>query len=99
LAQTSLRTADDQLYVGIYYSRWLTNQLERRDPRAGLSDRNISSLIMFVDEINPALRAALQFKIGRRPRPYRLEACATFSRFISVCEIQSARLMIQTCSV
>jgi len=66
LARTFLRRAGDQLYVGIYYSRWLIQQLERHDPRAGLSDRNISSLIMFVEEINHALHAALQFKIGRR---------------------------------
>src|SRR5213079_6423 len=45
LARTFLRRADDQLYVGIYYSRWLIEQLERHDPRAGLSDRNIRSLI------------------------------------------------------
>jgi hypothetical protein len=66
LARTFLRTAGDQLYVGIYYSRWLIDQLERHDPRAGLSDRNIRSLIMFVEEINHALHAALQFKNGER---------------------------------
>jgi hypothetical protein len=66
LARTFLRTADDRLYVGIYYSRWLIEQLERHDPRAGLSDRNIRSLIMFVEEINHALHAALQFKSGTR---------------------------------
>ena len=66
LARTFLRRADDQLYVGIYYSRWLIEQLERHDPRAGLSDRNIRSLIMFVEEINHALHAALQFKSGTR---------------------------------
>ena len=66
LARTFLRTADDRLYVGIYYSRWLIDQLERHDPRAGLSDRNIRSLIMFVEEINHALHAALQFKNGTR---------------------------------
>jgi hypothetical protein len=66
LARTFLRTADDQLYVGIYYSRWLIEQLEQHDPRAGLSDRNIRSLIMFVEEINHALHAALQFKKGAR---------------------------------
>lgn len=66
LARTFLRRADDQLYVGIYYSRWLIEQLERHDPRAGLSDRNIRSLIMFVEEINHALHAALEFKNGRR---------------------------------
>jgi hypothetical protein len=66
LARTFLRRAGDQLYVGIYYSRWLIEQLERHDPRAGLSDRNIRSLIAFVEEINHALHAALQFQTGQR---------------------------------
>ncbi|HEY2615257.1 MAG TPA: hypothetical protein VGI42_06070 [Chthoniobacterales bacterium] len=66
LARTFLRHADGQLYVGIYYSRWLIEQLERHDPRAGLSDRNIGSLIAFVEEINHALHAALQFRNGSR---------------------------------
>lgn len=66
LARTFLRRADDRLYVGIYYSRWLIEQLERHDPRAGLSDLNIRSLIMFVEEINHALHAALQFKSGEK---------------------------------
>ena len=66
LARTFLRTANDRLYVGIYYSRWLIEQLERHDPRAGLSDHNIRSLISFVEEINHALHAALQFQNGAR---------------------------------
>src|SRR3954451_24340281 len=66
LARTFLRRADDRLYVGIYYSRWLIEQLERHDPRAGLSDRNIRSLIVFVEELNHALHAALNFKNGLR---------------------------------
>lgn len=66
LARTFLRRADDQLYVGIYYSRWLIAQLERHDPRSGLNDANIRSLIAFVEEINHALHAALQFKLGER---------------------------------
>lgn len=66
LARTFLRTADDQLYVGIYYSRWLIEQLEQHDPRAGLTNRNIRSLIAFVEEINHALHAALQFRDGER---------------------------------
>jgi hypothetical protein len=44
----------------------LIEQLEQHDPRAGLSDRNIRSLIAFVEEINHALHAALQFKTGQR---------------------------------
>jgi hypothetical protein len=66
LARTFLRTADDRLYVGIYYSSWLIDQLEMHDPRSGLSNSNIQSLIMFVEEINHALHAALQFKAGLR---------------------------------
>jgi hypothetical protein len=66
IARTFLRRAGDQLYVGIYYSRWLIEQLEKHDPRAGLSDRNIRSLIIFVEELNHALHAALQFKNGER---------------------------------
>ncbi len=66
LARTFLRTADDQLYVGIYYSQWLIKQLEEHDPRAGLTNQNIRSLIMFVEEINHALHAALQFRSGER---------------------------------
>jgi hypothetical protein len=66
LARTFLRTADDQLYVGIYYSRWLIKQLEEHDPRAGLSNQNIHSLIVFVEEINHALHAALHFRGGER---------------------------------
>src|SRR5438874_8053992 len=66
LARTFLRHAGDQLYVGIYYSRWLIDQLERQDPRSGLSDSNIRSLIVFVEELNHALHAALQFNGGER---------------------------------
>src|SRR5438067_5539486 len=66
LARTFLRTADDRLYVGIYYSSWLIEQLERHDPRAGIGNHNIRSLITFAEEINHALHAALQFQNGAR---------------------------------
>ncbi len=64
LARTFLRTADGQLHIGIYYSQWLIDQLERHDPRQGLNEANIRSLISFVEEINHALHAALQFQRG-----------------------------------
>ena len=66
LARTFLRKADGQLYIGIYYSHWLIEQLEKNDPRRGLSDANIRHLIAFVEEINHALHAALQFQRGVR---------------------------------
>jgi hypothetical protein len=66
LARAFLRKVGDRLFVGIYYSQWLIEQLERHDPRQGLSDENIQSLIAFVEEINHALHAALQFQRGDR---------------------------------
>ena len=66
LARTFLRKSDDRLHIGIYYSRWLIEQLERNDPRRGLNEANIRSLIAFVEEINHALHAALQFQRGVR---------------------------------
>lgn len=68
IARTFLRTVDGNLHVGIYYSGWLIEQLERHDPRAGLSDSNIASLIAFVEEINHALHASLAFRRGEHPR-------------------------------
>lgn len=67
LARTFLREADGRLRVGIYYSSWLIEQLEKHDPRSGLSDANIKALIAFVEEINHALHAALQFQRGEPP--------------------------------
>jgi hypothetical protein len=66
LARTFLRKTGDQLFVGIYYSRWLIEQLEQHDPRKGIHNGNIRCLIAFVEEINHALHAALQFKRGVR---------------------------------
>src|SRR5438093_925879 len=66
LARTFLRRSGDQLFVGIYYSSWLIEQLEKHDPRAGLTNENIRSLIVFVEEINHALHAALKFQSGVR---------------------------------
>jgi hypothetical protein len=66
LARTFLRKADGQLFIGIYYSQWLIEQLEHHDPRRGISDANIRHLIAFVEEINHALHAALHFQRGVR---------------------------------
>lgn len=66
-ARTFLRAADGQLRIGIYYSQWLIEQLERHDPRASLGDHNIRELIAFVEEIDHALHAALQFHRGTSP--------------------------------
>ena len=66
LARTFLRHSGDNLFIGIYYSRWLIEHLEAHDPRRGLSDHNIGGLIAFVEEIDHALHAALAFRRGVR---------------------------------
>ena len=66
LARTFLRHSGENLFIGIYYSRWLIEQLEHHDPRRGLSDSNIAHLIAFVEEIDHALHAALAFRRGER---------------------------------
>ncbi len=66
IARTFLRHSGDHLAIGIYYSRWLIEQLEKHDPRRGLSDANITHLIAFVEEIDHALHAALAFRRGAR---------------------------------
>ncbi len=66
-ARTFLRAADGQLRIGIYYSGWLIDQLETHDPRSGLGDHNIRELIAFVEEINHALHASIQFQRGTQP--------------------------------
>ena len=66
LARTFLRTVNGRLHVGIYYSRLLIDELERLDPRKGLCDGNIRSLIAFVEEIDHALHASLRFQRGER---------------------------------
>jgi hypothetical protein len=66
LARTFLRHSGDHLFIGIYYSRWLIEQLEHHDPRRGLSDANIGHVIAFVEEIDHALHAALAFRRGER---------------------------------
>ena len=64
LARTFLRHSGDNLFIGIYYSKWLIDHLEAHDPRRSLSDTNIGSLISFVEEIDHALHAALAFRRG-----------------------------------
>jgi hypothetical protein len=65
-ARTFLRRSREDLHVAIYYSPTLIEHLEREDPRRVLSDSNIHALIMFVEEINHALHAALCFLRGQR---------------------------------
>jgi hypothetical protein len=65
-ARTFLRQAGDSLYVAIFYSRPIIEELEANDPRRALNERNISPLITFIEEIAHGVQAALLFQEGER---------------------------------
>jgi hypothetical protein len=64
--RTFLRQAGDSLYVAIFYSRPVIEELETNDPRRALNERNISALITFIEEIAHGVQAALLFQEGER---------------------------------
>jgi hypothetical protein len=64
--RTFLRQAGDSLYLAIFYSPPLIEQLEANDPRHALNDRNIGPLITFIEEIAHGVQAALLFLEGER---------------------------------
>jgi len=64
--RTFLRQAGDSLYVAIFYSRPVIEELENNDPRHALNERNIAALIIFIEEIAHGVQAALLFQEGER---------------------------------
>lgn len=66
VARVFFRVVQEKLYVAIYFHHELIKTLERHDPRAGLSERNIIPFIVFIEEINHAIHGALKFLEGNR---------------------------------
>ncbi len=64
--RTFLRQSGDSLYVAIFYSRPVIEELETNDPRQALNERNITALITFIEEIAHGVQAALLFQEGER---------------------------------
>ncbi|MFQ5630861.1 MAG: hypothetical protein ACE5I1_18985 [bacterium] len=64
VARVFFRTIDRQLYVAIYFHKKLIHLLEKNDPRLGLSEKNITPFIIFIEEINHAIHGALRFLEG-----------------------------------
>lgn len=60
-----LRHHGHHLRLALYYSPEIIELLETYHPSRGLDDRNIRALIIFIEEINHALHAALQFHEGQ----------------------------------
>jgi len=64
--RTFLRQVGDSLYVAIFYSRPIIEELEANDPRRALNERNISAMITFIEEIAHGVQAAFLFQQGER---------------------------------
>lgn len=59
--RTFMRIVDGQLYLAIYYHPGIIAALERHHPLHLLSRENIHPLIVFLEEVNHAIHAALLF--------------------------------------
>lgn len=63
--RTFLRVADGRLFVAIYYHPRVIAALERHPPQRILCAENIRPLIVFLEELNHAVHAALRFMENR----------------------------------
>ncbi|MFQ5824187.1 MAG: hypothetical protein ACE5JB_09050 [bacterium] len=66
LARIFFRVVEGRLYMAIYYSDAMISILEKNDPRKGLSDKNIYPFVVFIEELNHAIHAALKFLSGEK---------------------------------
>jgi len=63
---TFLQAGHRELRLAIYFPDYVISTLEAEDPRRGLSERNISPLISFVEEVAHAVHAGFLFLRGQR---------------------------------
>jgi len=66
LGRVFLRIVDGKLYMGIFYNPRVIEALECNNPQCGLNDGNILPFMVFLEEIDHAVHAALKFKEGER---------------------------------
>ena len=63
--RTFLRVLNGRLYLAIYYHPEVIKTLEKYHPGSGLNQENIRPLIVFVEELDHAVHAALLFLENR----------------------------------
>ena len=66
LGRVFLRITDGQLRLGIHYDPGVIEALEANNPACGLNDQNIVPFMVFLEELDHAVHAALKFREGRR---------------------------------
>jgi hypothetical protein len=66
LGRVFLRIRDGKLRMGIYYDVSIIDALEENNPACGLNDENIIPFMVFLEELDHAVHAALKFQEGVR---------------------------------
>ncbi|HUI07925.1 MAG TPA: hypothetical protein VL486_13070 [Verrucomicrobiae bacterium] len=66
LGRVFLRVANENLRLGIHYDSSVVEALEERNPAYGLNDDNILPFMVFIEELDHAVHAALKFREGVR---------------------------------
>ena len=66
LGRVFLRVVDGKLRLGIHYDASVIDALEESNPAYGLSDENILPFMVFIEELDHAVHAALKFREGER---------------------------------
>ena len=64
LGRVFLRIVDGKLRLGIHYDPGVVEALEGNNPACGLNDENILPFMVFLEELNHAVHAALKFREG-----------------------------------
>ena len=66
LGRVFLRVAEGKLRLGIYYNPRVIDALEQNNPQFGLNDDNMLPFMVFLEELDHAVHAALKFREGQR---------------------------------
>ena len=66
LGRVFLRIVDGKLRMGIYYNPNIVEALEENNPAQGLNETNIIPFMVFLEELDHAVHAALKFRDGVR---------------------------------
>jgi hypothetical protein len=66
LGRVFLRIVDGKLRMGIHYDPSVIEALEVNNPACGLNDQNIVPFMVFLEELDHAVHAALKFREGLR---------------------------------
>ena len=61
-----MRLEDGKLRLGIYYDDRVITALESNNPQCGLNDDNVLPFMVFLEELDHAVHAALKYREGDR---------------------------------